>query len=524
MKKIIFKSILILILAFSALSCKNFLDLQPLNVVPAATYYTNNATIQSGLAACYAGLYLVTGNGYYELNTFPGVTDDGYTDDGQFTMFLQNTLNSNMTGQLNVMYSNTYEAIVKVNNFIAAIAPTNVIDPSLKAQYIAEAKVLRAYFYFFITNIFGDAVLALQPDGSRAQLLQETRTSRIAIKDSMVTDLTNAVKVLPKTSYTSGHIVSGTAALLAMKYKLMDYGTPDYQGIISLFEANFKVSGDPVFGLVTKRQFKSIFDGNNSKNTAESDMLAPTSNNEVMLSARYSTSAILAFPYMGGLVSTTNCARPNLFNFYQFDDGTPYDVTGANPKYNAANPFLNRDARLIYTIANKKSQDTMAYQPAKNFLSTNPTGYAWKKYTPYYILNSRPLAVGEILTQDVILMRYPEALLTYAEALNETGRQTDALAALNAVRTRFLPASTANTQATIRLAIQYERRAEFAEEGGMRYYDMQRLNLMPTILPTLPVSVLGQSTMCTFATRERYWPIPAFEILANPKISQNTGY
>ena len=52
MKKIIFKSILILILAFGALSCKNFLDLQPLNVVPAATYYTNNATIQSGLAAC----------------------------------------------------------------------------------------------------------------------------------------------------------------------------------------------------------------------------------------------------------------------------------------------------------------------------------------------------------------------------------------------------------------------------------------------------------------------------------------
>lgn len=524
MKKIIFKSILIMTLVFGALSCKNFLDLQPLNVVPAATYYTNNATIQSGLAACYAGLYLVTGNGYYELNTFPGITDDGYTDDGQFTMFLQNTLNNNMTGQLNVMYSNSYEAIVKVNNFVAAIAPTNVIDPILKAQYIAEAKVLRAYYYFFITNIFGDAVLTLQPNGSKAQLLQQTRTSRVVIKDSMVTDLMNAIKVLPKTYYGTGHLVSGTAALLAMKYKLMDYGTPDFSGIINLFEANFKVTGDQNFGLVTKRQFKSLFDGNNLKNTAESDMLAPTSNNEVMLSARYSTSTILAFPYMGGLVSTTTCARPNLFNFYQFDDGTPYDATGANPKYNAANPFLNRDARLTYTITNKKSQDTMAYQPTKNFLSTNPTGYAWKKYTPYYIINTRPLAVGEILTQDVILMRYPEALLTYAEALNETGRQADALAALNAVRTRFLPASTASDQANIRLAIQYERRAEYAEEGGMRYYDMQRLNLMQTILPSLPVSVLNQATLCTFASRERYWPIPAFESLANPNITQNTGY
>ncbi len=524
MKRIIYIAIVFLSVTVSTISCSDFWDLQPLTQVPAATYFQDEATIQSGLAACYAGLYMVTGNGSKELNLFPGATDDGYTTDASWQMFLQNTLNNNMTGDLNTMYSNAYEAIFKTNNFIEMLSPTNVIDPTVKAQYIAEAKVLRAYFYFFVTNIFGDAVLTLKPESKREEILKFTRISRIVIKDSMVNDLNNAIKILPKTSYNTGHIVSGTAALLAMRYKIMDYGTPDYAGIIKLFEDNFKITGDPNFALVKKRQFKSMFDGNTVKNTPESDILTMTDNKEVLFSMRYSTSANLAFPYMGGLVSATVCARPELFNFYQFDDGTAYDTSGANPKFDPTDNFKNRDARLIYTITNKKTLDTMAAYPVKDFLKTNATYFAWKKCTPYYILHERPLKVGEILNQDVILMRYPEAVLLYAEALNETGRLSDALTALNIVRTRFLPASTASSKNDISMAIKYERRAEFAQEGGIRYFDLQRWNTMKDILPTLPVSVLNQSTKCTFTTRQRYWPIPEFERIANPNITQNTGY
>lgn len=505
-------------------SCNNFLDLQPLTDVASATYYRDDATIQSGLAACYAGLYMVTSSGAKELNQFPGATDDGYTTDNSWQMFLQNTLNSNMTGDLNSMYSNAYEAIYKTNNFIAMVQPTNVIDESLKARYIAEAKVLRAYFYFFVTNIFGDAVLTLSPEGEKSVIQSWTRTPRAVIKDSMVNDLVKAIKVLPQTAYNSGHIVSGTAALLAMRYKIMDYGTPDYAGIISLFESNFKTTNDANFGLVKKRQFKSMFDGNTSKNTYESDVLSASDNKEVMLSARYSTSATLSFPYPSGLVNPSICARPELFNFFQFDDGTEFDTSGANPKYDPNDSFKNRDGRLSFTITNKKTLDTMAYYPVKNFLKTNKTYYAWKKYTPYYILIDRALNVGEITTQDIILMRYPEVLLLYAEALNESGRTTDALAALNVVRTRFLPASTASGKDNVRKAIRYERRAEFAQEGYIRYLDLQRWNEMKDVMPNLPVSVLNQTVKCTFVSRQRFWPIPEYERLANTNISQNDGY
>ncbi|MDP2336231.1 MAG: RagB/SusD family nutrient uptake outer membrane protein, partial [Bacteroidota bacterium] len=157
MKNTFNKAIVFLTVAFGLVSCNSFFDLQPLTQVPAATYFQDDATVQSGLAACYGGLYMVTNNGMRELDNFPGITDDGYTDHPSWQSFIQNTLNNNMTGDLNVMYSNTYEAIYKANNFIAMVSPTNVIDATKKAQYIAEAKVLRAYEYFFITNIFGDA-------------------------------------------------------------------------------------------------------------------------------------------------------------------------------------------------------------------------------------------------------------------------------------------------------------------------------------------------------------------------------
>ena len=97
----------------------------------------------------------------------------------------------------------------------------------------------------------------------------------------------------------------------------------------------------------------------------------------------------------------------------------------------------------------------MAAYPVKDFLKTNPTYFAWKKYT-HTISCMSGTCVGDSDTR-CILMRFPEVLLMYAEALNETGRLSDALTALNAVRTRFLPASTAQSKSAISAAIQYER-------------------------------------------------------------------
>ena len=84
---------------------------------------------------------------------------------------------------------------------------------------------------------------------------------------------------------------------------------------------------------------------------------------------------------------------------------------------------------------------------------------------------------------DLNLFRYADALLLYAEALNESGQTAQALAPLNQVRTRAtMPAITAGlSQAEMRAKILHERRVELYLEGK-RYYDLRRQGmLMETI-------------------------------------------
>jgi hypothetical protein len=43
---------------------------------------------------------------------------------------------------------------------------TNFMAAALRNQYIAEAKFLRAYTYFTLTNLYGDVPLTLTPQGA----------------------------------------------------------------------------------------------------------------------------------------------------------------------------------------------------------------------------------------------------------------------------------------------------------------------------------------------------------------------
>lgn len=82
---------------------------------------------------------------------------------------------------------------------------------------------------------------------------------------------------------------------------------------------------------------------------------------------------------------------------------------------------------------------------------------------------------------------------------------------LNQVRNRSgLPNTTATTQADIILAIENERRVEFALEPH-RWFDLVRTGRAPAVLN------LNDPNKYIF-------PIPGAEILANPALTQNPGY
>jgi hypothetical protein len=116
-----------------------------------------------------------------------------------------------------------------------------------------------------------------------------------------------------------------------------------------------------------------------------------------------------------------------------------------------------------------------------------------------------------------------------AEANNELGNTTAALASLEKVRARArafsiangapagtLPAVTTTSQSAIRTAIQHERRVELGMDFfESRYFDLVRWGLAGTKL----------GSMGWKPNKNEVWPIPQSEIdLSAGLLTQNTGY
>jgi len=114
---------------------------------------------------------------------------------------------------------------------------------------------------------------------------------------------------------------------------------------------------------------------------------------------------------------------------------------------------------------------------------------------------------------DWIELRLADAILMYAEALNETGSTASAITELNKVRSRAgLGNTTATAQGDVRQAIADERRLELAFEG-QRWFDLVRTGTVD--------AEMGQSISSDY----HVFPIPQSEIEATfMTITQNPGY
>jgi hypothetical protein len=117
---------------------------------------------------------------------------------------------------------------------------------------------------------------------------------------------------------------------------------------------------------------------------------------------------------------------------------------------------------------------------------------------------------------NVIILRLAEMYLIRAEAeANMTGGNISSIRAdINTIRDRAnLDPTTANTPNELLLAIEQERRVEFAFEGH-RWFDLVRTARAIDVLPHVT------------KTSQTLFPIPADEILTNnsPDMIQNPGY
>jgi hypothetical protein len=124
-------------------------------------------------------------------------------------------------------------------------------------------------------------------------------------------------------------------------------------------------------------------------------------------------------------------------------------------------------------------------------------------------------------------MRYPQVLLNYAESsdMSAGGPTAQSYAAINQVRARAgeKPLTPGLTQMAFRDSVVYERAYECAGEFGVRWFDICRLQLLPSIIAVRDPS--ENPIPAGTNVQEKYLaPIPYAEMVLNPAWQQNPGY
>ena len=461
MKRSIVYILFMLLLFLINAGCKKFITKDIVGQYPESEFYTTQAQALLAINAAYQPLAFTTSNNN-RLWVFGDVPSDDAAKGGnpgdQADIEFIDQFNINSTnGNLASIWALLYDGITRCNLVLNKVPPI-VMDTNLQARILAEAKFLRAYYYFELINIFGDVPIVLVP--LDPDELQITQSPVQEIFETVVeTDLIDAAVHLP-VSYGGpdvGRVTSGAAnALLAKAY---------------LFQGKWDKAASAAAQVVNSNTYELLPVYSQNFNAAFKN------SKESVFEVQHLTGQD---PKLGNELN--QYFAPQIDGGYYFNAPTQSFVDEFEKT--AAGTF---DPRLDYTVG----RDSMPWFNSRVFDKTwSPaTGYLTRKH-------QQPLSeVGNKSDGNInyVAIRYADVLLWYAEALNESGQSTQALVPLNQVRKRaresylhdsllagyplvppdLLPDVTSLSQSDLRRAIQQERRVELGFEFH-RYFDMIR--------------------------------------------------
>ena len=468
----------IILVLFQLSGCEAILDKEPIAILDAGSFFqTENDAVQS-INAAYNPLLFNNANNNF-LWAFAEVTGDAAIPGGDGSrpgiVEMETFSYTPRTEELNSYWKLQFKGITQCNLVLDNIVKVNMSEGS-KNQIIGEALFLRSYYYFLLTQVFGDVPLYLKvtpPDQ-----LKIKKSSKADIYKQISSDCDKAANLLPLSHNGSntGRATKGAALALAAKVSL--YGN-DYNKVL---EYTSKIKALNTYKLVKdyRENFMKL-----SQNNTESVWEIQHTNLELGV-GNFINQWWASIKFLG----------------YGFAEVTPLYVSVFEPN----------DPRLKFTVAmNNDPYFGLIY---KNSFSS--TTYSPRKFLqPNSELTQK--ADGDI---NYPAIRYAEVLLWEAEALIELGRMQEALAPLETVRARAraqtvvpgtLPAITSTNQVTLRQAVRRERQTELGFELH-RFFDLVRWGIAVESLPGFQKG------------KHEVFPIPQTEIDLNPSLLQNPNY
>lgn len=485
MKKQTILFLVAIVVLFTA--CKKYLNVDPPYAQDAENYFKTPDDFERALTGAYdllQGSFVALWIG--EIASDNSIAGGESVNDSQGLHQIDNMTHGGVNTELRNLMRWNYTGITRVNYIMEN---KNNIDFTGKEQILAEAKFLRAFYYFELVKVFGDVPLIVDKRIGIEEARQLPRSPKSEVYAQIESDLTDAASVISPVASQKGRATKGAAqALLGKVYLYQNKFTE----AASIFD---EVRNSGLYSLIA--DYSQLFTVSNENNS------------ETVFDIQYTG---LEGGSYGCLICLEGNAAPGFQGIRQYNgpvygDGNSYNL----PTQELYNAFSSIDPRRGHTILDIDA--FIAAQPDPGSITYaigagGHTGY----YNNKYIKKQGEIGLPDNdLTSPVNyrVIRYADVLLMAAEAHYKIGNTLLAQQLVNQIRVRAgIPGISVQSINDI----YKERRLELSGEGH-RFFDLVRTGQAEQYIPGF---VSGKHEL---------FPIPQVEIdLAGGNWQQNSGY
>ena len=481
--------------------CSKQLDIKPEVFVSPEELYKDEAGITAGITGIYRQLLVLKRSDY-------AVVGMVGTDEAKMTIFVPtwgpywqgfaavNSYSALLTGQNDVVqgfWNVSYKGINNANVAIRYI-PQASANEEVKNRALAEAKFMRALFYFYLVQLYDGVPMPTEADNPDAVRDGYPRSTAEEVYQLIISDLQYAAEHLnskgsngPEAGRANKEAAIALLGKVYLTHKEYDLAKTTLEPLLTSSKTNLMTAYADLFLEKNENNIESLFEvqfSNEPDNT--SNMASNTGAWQINL------------PGLTG--AGGHVIIPTDYFFNSFEDGD-----------------LRKDAtfRTVFYNSNGELVD-----------------YSWwedvgKPHVKKFDITTGVSVSGSLSSRNMYYLRLADAILMYAEAVNELNDVPTALANLNKIRQRAGLDKWENvhggvpSQDQLRTEIMLERMRELGFEGW-RWFDLKRTG---TLLNT--VKAYNPDAASNMQAKHVLYPIPAKEFENNPRLKpedQNTGY
>lgn len=451
------------------LSCRKLSEVDPPPTKQEAEkVYAKDVSAISVLTGVYSGMSQsgFTG-GPFGLSMIAGLSADelkGYQITGSITTpAYQNALSIAFFATPN-FWNDIYVALYGANSAIAGITASATLTPSVKQQLLGEARFVRAFLFFYLTNLYGDVPLVISTDYKTNISLP--RTPQEQVYQQIIKDLEEAKELL-----TDNYLNADMKTATDERIRPNKWAANALLARVYLYHADYAKAEQAATTVISNSLYDTV----------------PVS--EVFLKNNKE-----AIWQLQPIKENTNTADAVAFILTM--------LPGADQPASLSDQLLS-----AFEIHDKRRENWVGSIELEDI-------------TFYYPYKYKVREQSALITEYTTVLRLGEQYLIRAEARVQQNNISGAQDDINVLRTRAgLPDTKAVSKTSLLTAIEHERQVELFTEWGHRWLDLKRTNRVNEVMNEVTPLKGG-----VWAPSKSLYPIPLSDIVANNNLKQNPGY